>query len=115
VDESLAARANAGIFGEQSAPSLKTLLEKAHEPSLTFHFYWKVPTAREPLEAAFALSYEPGGDLKARLLWLGLPERIPISPRVGVVDTLKPLAEVVAEQLRVLEDGRLAPYPPPRS
>ena len=72
---------------------------------------WKVPTAREPLEAAFALSYEPGGHLKARLLWLGLPERIPISPRVGVVDTLKPLAEVVANKKpldqRLLELARV--------
>jgi len=114
MDESLAARANAGIFGERSARSLTRLLEKAHDPSLTFHFYWKAPSAREPLEAAFALSYEPAGDLKARLLWLGLPERVPISPRVGVIDGRKPLEEAVFELLRVLKDGRLAPYPPPR-
>ena len=113
IEKSLAARANAGIFGKQDSPSVKTLLERAHEPSLTFCFSWMAPAAREPLEAAFALSYEPGGDLKVRLLWLGLPERVPISPRVGVIDGRKPLEETVMEQLRVLKGGRLAPYPPP--
>ena len=112
MDESLAARANAGIFGERSAPSITRLLEKAHGPSLTFHFYWKVRVAGEPLEAAFGLSYEDG-DLKVRLLWLGLPERVPISPRVGVVDGRKPLEEAVLELLR-FKGGRLASYPPPK-
>ena len=114
MDESLVARANAGIFGERSALSMTRLLEKAHGPSLTFHFYWKAPASREPLEAAFGLSYEPDGDLKVRLLWLGLPERVPISPRVGVVDGRKPLEEAVAELLRFIERDRLAPYPPPK-
>lgn len=113
MDESLAARSNAEIFGERGALSLTRLLEKAHEPSLTFHFYWKAPAAREPLEATFGLSYEPDGDLKVRLLWLGLPERVPISPRIGVVDGRKPLEEAVAELLRS-KGGRLAPYPPPK-
>ncbi len=114
MDESLAARSNVEIFGERDALSLTRLLEKAHGPSLTFHFYWKAPAAREPLEAAFGLSYEPDGDLKVRLLWLGLPERVPISPRVGVVSGRKPLEEAVAELLRFHRNGRLAPYPPPR-
>ena len=113
MDGSLAASANVGIFGKQSAPSLTTLLTKARESSLTFLFYWKASNAREPLEAAFALSYEPDGDLKVRLLWLGLPERVPISPRVGVIDGRQPLEEAVMERLRVLKGGRLAPYPPP--
>ena len=114
MDESLAARANAGISGERGALSVTRLLEKAHGPSLTFHFYWKAPAAQEPLEAVFSFSYELDGDLKVRLLWLGLPERVPISPRIGVVDGRKPLEEAVAELLRFLKDGRLAPYPPPK-
>jgi hypothetical protein len=114
MDESLAARPNAGIFGERGALSLTRLLEKANGPSLTFHFYWKAPAARKPLEAAFGLSYEPDGDLKVRLLWLGLPEQVPISLRVGVVDGHKPLEEAVAELLRFRGGGRLAPYPPPK-
>ena len=113
MDESLTAHANSGIFGAQSAPSVKTLLNRAHEPSLTFHFFWKAPTAPEPLEVAFALSYDRDGNLEVRLLWLGLPERVPISPSVGAVGGLKPLAEAVFELLRVREGGRLAPYPPP--
>lgn len=113
MDESLAARSNAEIFGERGALSLTRLLEKARGPSLTFHFYWKAPASREPLEAAFGLSYEPDGDLKVRLLWIGLPEQIPISPRVGVIDGRKPLEEAVAELLR-FHRGRLAPYPPPK-
>jgi len=111
IDESLAASSNAEIFGERVAPSLKRLLEKAHEPSLTFHFYWKAPVAQEPLEAAFGFSYEPDGDLKVRLLWFGLPERVPISPLVGIVEGRKPLEEAVQLLLR-FRRGRLAPYPP---
>src|SRR5512139_2460336 len=56
MNEGLAARSNADIFGERGVPSLRRLLDKAHGPSLTFHFYWKAPAAREPLEAAFDLS-----------------------------------------------------------
>ena len=116
MDESLAARSNAGILGEPGGLSLAGLLEKAHKhkPSLTFQFYWKAPAARKPLDAAFGLSYEPDGDLKVRLLWLGLPEQVPISPRVGVVDGRKPLEEAVSELLRFHGDGWLAPYPPPK-
>ena len=113
MDESLAAPVNAGISAERSPLSVASLLEKAHKPSLTFHFYWRTPAIRESLEAAFGLSYEPGGDLEVRLLWLGLPEQIPISRRVGIIDGRKPLEEAVEELLRVTKGGRLAPYPPP--
>jgi hypothetical protein len=114
MDKSLTALSNAGIFGEQGGLSISSLLEKAHEPSLTFHFYWKVPGAREPFEAAFGLSYEPDGDLKVMLLWLGLPEQVPISPRAGIIEGRTPLEEAVAELLRFHGDGRFIPYPPPR-
>ncbi len=114
MNESLAARSNAGISGEQSPLSVKRLLEEAHGPFLTFHFYWKAPASRGPLEAAFGLSYEPDRDLKVRLLWLGLPERIPISPCFGVADGRKPLEEAVQELLGFTKGGKLAPYPPPK-
>ncbi len=114
MDKSLAAPANAGILGEQSTSSLTMLLEKARGSSLDFRFYWKGPATPEPLEAAFSLSYEPGGDLEVRLLWLGLPERVPISRRVGVVDGRKPIEEAVMELLRVIQGGQLAPYAPPQ-
>ncbi len=114
MEESLAARSNAGIFGERGAPSVLRLLMEARGASLTFHFYWKAPVAQDRLEAAFGLSYEPDGDLEVRLLWLGLPERVPISPREEVVDGRKPLEEAVFELLRFLKDDRLEPYPPPR-
>ncbi len=110
--KSLAATANAGISGERRALSVKRLLEKAHGQSLTFHFYWKAPAAKEPLEAAFGLSYKDE-DLKVRLLWLGLPEKVPISPLVGIVEGRKPLEEAVQILLR-FRKGRLAPYPPPQ-
>ncbi len=113
MGESLANRANAEVSGDRGAVSLTRLLKKAHEPSLTFHFYWKAPVAQEPLEAAFGLSYERDGDLKVRLLWLCLPERVPISPRLGVIDGRKPLEEAVQMLLR-FRRGRLAPYPPPQ-
>lgn len=113
MNESLAARANAAIGGELGSLSLALLLEKACEPSLTFHFYWRALDVREPLTAAFGLSCKPDGDLEVRLLWLGLPEQIPISTRIGVIDGRKPLEEAVAELLR-FQEGRLTPYPPPQ-
>ncbi len=111
MDKSLATPPNTNIFG-RGAPSTAKLLKKARGPSLTFNFYWKAPASREPLEAAFGLWYDDG-DLKVRLLWLGLPERVPISPSVGVLDGRKPLQEAVQELLRFTKEGRLAPYPPP--
>jgi hypothetical protein len=113
MDESLAARSNAAISGEQGAQSLTRLLEKAHGPALTFYFYWKAPAIREPLTAVFGLSYKTDGDLEVRLLWLGLPEQIPISPRIGVINGRRPLEEAVAELLRFQGD-RLTPYSPPQ-
>lgn len=113
MNESLAARANAAIGGEQSTLSLTRLLEIAHRPSLTFHFYWKALSVREPLTAVFGLSYKPDGDLEVRLLWIGLPEQVPVSPRIGVIDGRKPLEEAVAELLH-FHGGRLAPYHPPK-
>ena len=114
MDESLAAPVNAGIIRGRGALPLARLLKKARGQSLTFHFYWKAPVAREPLEAAFGLSCEPDRDLKVRLLWLGLPERVPISPREGIVDGRKPLEEAVIELLRFIKGGGIAPYPPPK-
>jgi hypothetical protein len=113
LDKSLAALRNAGIFGKQGAVSIKRLLEKAQSQSLTFHFYWKMRDALEPLEAAFGLSYEPDGDLKVMLLWLGLPEQVPVSPRAGIIEGRTPLKEPVTELLRFHRDGRLTPYPSP--
>ena len=112
MDRSLAARANAGTF-ENGAPSVKTLLQRSRGPSLTFHFYW-AGNAGEPLEALFALSYKHDGDLEVKLLSLGLPERIPISPAARAIDGRKPFEEAVFELLRVLKGGRIEPYPPPR-
>ncbi len=114
MGDSLAALSNSWISGKHGPLSVTRLLEKARGSSLTFHFYWKASAAGQPLEAAFSLSYEPDGDLKVSLLWLGLPEKVPISPRIGIVDGRKPLEEAVTELLRILEDGQLAPYPPPR-
>jgi hypothetical protein len=114
MNGSLGAHANAGIFGPHIAPSLNVLLRKAHEPPLTFHLYWMAPTIADPLEAVFALSYEPDGDLEVRLLWLGLPERLPISRSAAVAGGPQLIEEAVTELLRVLEDGRLAPYPLPQ-
>jgi hypothetical protein len=113
MDKSLTALSNTGIFGEQGVVSISRLLEKAHGPSLSFHFCWKVRGAREPLEAAFGLSYEPDGDLKVMLLWLGLPEHVPVSPRAGIIEGRTPLKEAVTELLRFHGDGRLTPYPSP--
>ncbi len=114
LNSSLSARANAEIFAGHMTPTIKMLLQKARKPDLIFHFYWTLPTAREPLEGVFGISYVPSGDLKVRLLWLGLPERIPISPQAGVIDGRKPLEESVHTLVRVLKHGQLEPYPPPQ-
>jgi hypothetical protein len=113
MDTSLAAGANAGIFVGQAARPVKTLLEKVLQAPLIFQFRWTAPNTGEPMVAAFELSHQPDGDLKVRLLWLGLPERIPIARAAAAAGGSKPLEEAVAELLRVLEDGRLAPYAPP--
>ncbi len=110
VDGSLAASTNATISGERDMPTVATLIKKAHRHSLTFHFYWRVTEDRS-LQAAFDFSYEDG-DLNIRLLWLRLPDLVPISPRVGVIDGRKPLEEAVAELL-IVKRGRLSAYPPP--
>jgi hypothetical protein len=113
LDASLSAGDNAMLFGNRVKPSLKELLERARERSLTLHFCWNTPAKHVTLKGAFELSYEPDGDLKVRLLWLDIPERVPISPKVAPVGELEPLEEAVAELLRAMEDGRLAPYQPP--
>ena len=110
VDESFAASINSSISGKQGIPTVSTLIKKARQQPLTFHFYWRVAEGRS-LQAAFDLSYEDA-DLKVRLLWLGLPELVPISPRVGVIDGRKPLEEAVIELL-IVKRGRLSAYPPP--
>jgi hypothetical protein len=112
MDKSLASGSNAAISGGNSSLSMTELLAKAHGPFLTFRFYWEAPAGVNSFTAAFGLSYEPDGDLAVRLLWLALPEQIPISRRVGVVDARRPLEEAVMELLR-FDEGRLVPYPPP--
>jgi hypothetical protein len=109
--ESLVSSANAAIFGGRE-PSVAVLMERAHDPTLTFCFTWKAPDAKVPYEAGFGLEYEDD-DLKVRLLWLDLPERVPISPRLEPVEGRRPLQEAVIELLRVFDDSRMAPYPPP--
>jgi len=98
-------------FSAGGIPSTAALVERARQGALELSFRW---SASGPLQASFELSVEPRGDLKVRLLWLALPEKVPISPRVGVVDGRKPLQEAVTELLRVREGGRLESYPPPR-
>jgi hypothetical protein len=111
MGESLAASTNAGICGERSESTVATLLEKARQSSLPFRFYWKGAKDGSSLCATFRLSYE-AGDLKVELLWLGLPEIVPISPRVRAIDDRKPLEEAVFELL-VVKSGRLSAYAPP--
>jgi hypothetical protein len=111
IEESLAAEANAGIFGS-GAPSLKALLAKAKRSPITFLFHWTAHGV--PRRAAFELSYaESDWGVKVRLLWLGLPEKVPVAPRVGIIDGRQPLEEAVFQLLRVGDDGGIEPYPPP--
>jgi hypothetical protein len=110
VGESLAASSNTAISGEQEIPTVTMLIKKSHRHPLIFHFYWRIAKDRS-LQAAFDFSYQDG-DLKVRLLWLGLPELVPISPHIGVIDGCKPLEEAVAELL-IVKNGRLSAYAPP--
>jgi len=111
MSESLATSSNAGIYGERGESTVATLLKKARQSSLSFRFYWKGAKDGSSLCAAFRLSYE-AGDLKVELLWLDLPEIVPVSPRVQPVDDRKPLQEAVFELL-VVNSGRLSAYAPP--
>ncbi len=111
LEESVVAEANARLF-HPGPPSPKALLAKARRSPTTFLFLWRAPGFPEPLQAAFELSFERRG-LRNRLLWLGLPEKVPISPRVGIIDGRVPLEEAVTEVLRVRPDGGIEQYPPP--
>lgn len=111
LEESLAADANGRIFGS-GGPSLKALLAEANRSPTTFLFQWMAPGFPELLQAAFELSYEEG-DVKNRLLWLGLPEKVPVAARIGIIDGRQPLEEAVTELLRVRKDGGIEQYPPP--
>jgi len=111
VGESLAASANAEIYGERRGPTTATLLKKTRQSSLLFRLYWKGAKDGCSPWATFRFSYE-AGDLKVELLWLGLPETVPISPRVRAIDDRKPLEEAVFELL-VVKRGRLSAYAPP--
>ena len=113
MDESLAASVNLAISPGNKPLTIAKLIKKARQSPLTFHFHWRPANNPSVLLAAFELSYEDG-DLKVRLLWLGLPEHIPISPRVGVIDGRRPLGEAVTELL-LFKSDRLSPYPPPTS
>jgi hypothetical protein len=104
VDSSLAAAA-------MELASLETVLRKAREGPVTFHFHWNAPERRA---AAFALSWEPDGDLKVRLLWMDLPERIPVARSAAFPGGPNPIEEAVTELLRVDAAGRLTRYPKPK-
>jgi hypothetical protein len=93
--------------------STAALLERARQGPLELIFAWTARGPGAPLRAGLELSIEPSGDLRARLLWLALPEKVPVAARVGVVDGRKPLPEAVTELLRVRAGERLEPYAPP--
>ncbi len=111
MGESLAANANAAIFGDHGEPTVARLLNKARQSSLSFCFFWHGAQNRVSLHAVFRISYEDG-DLKVSLLLLSLPESIPISRDVGVINGHQPLEEAVFELL-VVKNGRLSAYPAP--
>lgn len=115
LDESLASPMNAGIFGDREQQrSLAALLAAVRREPVTFHFAWKASDAPTPHTAAVELSFSRRTDLKIRLLRLALPEKVPVSPRVGVIEGCAPLEEAVFDVIRVHEDGRLEPFPTPK-
>ncbi|HAM22838.1 MAG TPA: hypothetical protein DCQ04_11300 [Actinobacteria bacterium] len=112
--ENLASPMNDGIFPEQERQrSLGALLDVVRRGPVTFHFAWTAPGASTPHIAVVELLFAGRATLKIRLLWLALPEKIPVSPRIGVIEGRTPLKEAVFDVVRVYEDGRLEAFPHP--
>ena len=112
--ESFRSPMNAELFVERELQrSLAGLLAAVRRGRVVFQFLWATPDVPEPYVAALELELVRRALLKIRLLWLALPEQIPVSPRIGVINGLEPLKEAVFETLRVHEDGRLEAHQPP--
>ena len=111
IDDSLTDSGNSATSSGEKLLTITALLKKTRHSSLTFQFYWKAVQSTSPLIATFELSRE-AGDLKVRLLWLALPEKYPISPKVGIIDGRQPLEEAITELL-VIKRGHILAYPPP--
>lgn len=112
--ESFRSPMNAELFAERDLRhSLAGLLAAVRRGRVVFHFLWAMPDVPEPYVAALELELARRGLLKIRLLWIALPDQIPVSPRIGVVNGLEPLEEAVFETLRIHQDGRLEALQPP--
>lgn len=112
LDESLASPMNDGMLLQQER-SLGAVLDVARRGPVTFRFSWTAPRASTPHIAVVELFFTRCSTLKIRLLWLELPEKVPVSPRIGVIEGRTPLKEAVFDVVRVYEDGRLEAFPHP--
>jgi hypothetical protein len=113
LDDSLGAPENAAAFAEAPSRTIKAIVERARTGPVTCLFRWRPAPGRDWLRARFQLTLEPHW-LDVRLLWLELPEKVPVAPSVGEIDGRKPIAEAVAQKLELLPDGNLAIAPQPQ-
>jgi len=102
---------NKGIFVDDT-PSLNAMLEIVETKPLQFTFFWKSEKDSKQFEAVFDI-FKDRKSLRIRLMWLNLPEKIPISPRVGIIEGRKPIPEAISTILRLFPGGRLESYLPP--
>ncbi|MBF0234160.1 MAG: hypothetical protein HQK65_14150 [Desulfamplus sp.] len=112
LNKSFSASSNSGIFVGRP-PSLESMLDSVKTTPLCFTFYWDGLKASNHYEAVFDILVDDG-DLKIRLVWLSLPEKVPVSPRVGVIDGRKPIPWAIKILLKVLSNGCLEPYSDPK-
>lgn len=108
--KSFASPMNVDLIDE---PSLAGLVAVARRGPSIFHFLWEVG-ATKPYVAATECFFTRLSVLKVRLLWLKLPDLIPVSPRMGPKNGYQPLKEAVFAVLLVSEDGHLEAPEPPR-
>jgi len=111
LNKSFSAPGNTDLFIGRE-PSLRAILDIVNTGPVRFTFYWNAPKTSEPHEAVFDI-FNADGDLKIRLVWIALPEKVPVSPRVGVIDGRKPVPWAITILLKVLSGGRLEPYADP--
>jgi hypothetical protein len=111
--ESLRAKENADAFSDPAAPSVLSMVKRTEGGPVTLLFRWQPAEGQTELRAAFRLTKEPHA-WDVRLLWLELPQKVPVAPSVGEIDGQKPIEEAVFQKLELRPDGSVAAFPKAR-
>lgn len=114
MNASLRAPDNMVPPSNRTKPSMQSVLERARQSPVIFHFLWRSQDQSIQLRAVFRIISRHPRSMLIRLLWLELPHKVPIARSAGQVNGRTPLAEAVETSVRVFDDGRIERFPPPR-